>query len=299
MLVEGKDIIGLDVISADTGRKLHVIEDIIYDTKQQRILAFAVKEAGYFSESQLALIKHIKSIGKDAFLIDSASSIKKASVALRSFHKTTQGNNLLTSTVIVSEDGIELGRVNDVYFQPNTGAAAALEVVHFNQDTRILYKKIIPTAAIITAGEEITIVQSFAKNIPPQETMQVPLHSAMHAQHYVTSSNPEKANAELQKIFTIQGSSSQANVENITHRLMEGVVQTSKQAKKEMNSLRRHATKLRKRQAVGKYTTKTILTPNDQYFLPRGAIVTYEALNKAERGGFLQQVIDNTTNKPS
>lgn len=76
-LLKGKNIVGLKVLSLDTGEFLDDVDELIFDPKEHKVKAFVVDEGGWFSDAKIILFNDVKSIGKDAITIESKNLVKR------------------------------------------------------------------------------------------------------------------------------------------------------------------------------------------------------------------------------
>ena len=78
-MLKGNNILGLKVIAIKNGKKINKVEDIIYNPKENKVKALLIDESGWFEDAKVILLQNIKSIGRDAVLIESEDQITKAS----------------------------------------------------------------------------------------------------------------------------------------------------------------------------------------------------------------------------
>ncbi len=169
-MIKSKDLIGKKVISKSDGKEIHSIKDVVYDPKQQMIIAFILEDEGIFSDAKILPFENIESVGKDAVLIANKNAVKKRSEAGTQVQDAVKNGGYLTTTKIVTEEGANLGRVSDVYFEPTTGVVQELEV---SQGLKNIEsgKKTVKVSDIITVGEDVTIVKGATEGfVKSQET---------------------------------------------------------------------------------------------------------------------------------
>src|SRR4051812_43395843 len=109
MLTKGDKVIGLNVVTVDDGKVLHTVKDIVFDPKENKIRGVLVDEGGWFSDAKFIFIEDIKSIGKDAVMVQNISVVKKASELHGKVSHIIQDDNYLTKTKVITEDGTQLG----------------------------------------------------------------------------------------------------------------------------------------------------------------------------------------------
>lgn len=160
--LKGKEVIGLKVISINDGKQIGKVEDLIYDPKENKLKAFLIDEGALFKDAKLILREDVKSIGHDAVIIESKEKIIKASKVSHLISNIARGNEYLTKTKIVTENGNDLGNVSDVFFDLKTGKVLALEV---SQGIKNIQsgKKRVRVSDILTVGKDVTIVKSYTE----------------------------------------------------------------------------------------------------------------------------------------
>ena len=124
---KGKDAGGLLVITRDTGKKLGKVEDLVLDRQGSRILGILMDEAGWFKEAKVVAWPSFRVIGLDAVIIDEEASVKKAS-EVPEMSEVLAGGNVLIGARVATTDGRELGKIEEFYFDPETGAVKGFEL---------------------------------------------------------------------------------------------------------------------------------------------------------------------------
>lgn len=163
MLVRATPLIGLDVISVNTGEKIEKVEDVMYDPRRQRVTGLLVDEAGFFKDAKVILLENIKSIGKDAILVDSKEAIKKASQISSEVATVARSNTYVTQKKVITETGTELGVVADIFFDDKTGQVEELNVTRGIKDIQSGQKRV-PISEVVKVGEDATIVRSYTEH---------------------------------------------------------------------------------------------------------------------------------------
>jgi uncharacterized protein YrrD len=267
MEVKGSDVIGKKILTLD-GKKIEDIDDILYVPQKQHITAVLVKSKGMFSDAKVILLSDIKSFGKDAVIVADKNSIKKASDIQPPVSTIAENNIYLTQGKIITEQGVELGKVKDIIFDSQSGQVVAFEVKD---------KKRITPGDIISIGKDATIVKSTV-----QQTLQ----------QQEKPEDPEKKNSITQKISSLK-----KKVPQLAEKA-KSKVKNSKQPPKSTQeaspkpSLEDKSAKPQK-QTIGKVLQKTILLPNDEVLGEKGETVTDELLWEAERNGMTSQIIQH------
>ncbi len=152
---KGKDANGLLVIARDTGRKLGKVEDLVIDSQGSRILGILVDEAGWFKEAKVVAWPSFRVIGLDAVIIDDEASVKKAS-DVPEMSEVLKGGNVLIGARVATTDGRELGKIEEFYFDPETGVVKGFELSGGKG------RSFLPTPASLQTGEDVAFVDPSA-----------------------------------------------------------------------------------------------------------------------------------------
>jgi uncharacterized protein YrrD len=158
-MVKGNDVIGLKVITKADGRIISDVTDIVYTPKDNKVHALIIEEGGFFSDAQILLIEDVLSIGKDAVIIESAEQIRKASSVPQPISTIASNSQYLTKSMVVTEEGTQLGKITDIYFDETTGNVEEFEVSEGVMKNVHSGKKRFKVEDIVTIGEEVTIVK--------------------------------------------------------------------------------------------------------------------------------------------
>jgi uncharacterized protein YrrD len=158
-MVKGNDVIGLKVITKADGRIISDVTDIVYTPKDNKVHALIIEEGGFFSDAQILLIEDVLSIGKDAVIIESAEQIRKASSVPQPISTIASNSQYLTKSMVVTEEGTQLGKITDIYFDETTGNVEEFEVSEGVMKNVHSGKKRFKVEDIVTIGEDVTIVK--------------------------------------------------------------------------------------------------------------------------------------------
>ena len=268
MLTRASTVIGIPVFTIRTGKKIQEIKEVIYHPGQNRIAAFIVDKGSWFSGAQIIVFEDIVVLGEDAVLVDSAAVLKKASEVQQDIESITKSHTYLTDTRIITEKGEELGRVSDIFFDNKSGMVEEFEVSKNGTKNSKSEKKRVKISDIVTIGEDVAIVR---------------------VQSETDQDNLKKIQEEVKNKI------SDLNVRIYGQQEMSGQaggIQTS-EAQSRTSDTTRKVNERRKKEAVGLYLTKNILTIDDILLAKEGDMVTNKLLDTAEEKGVLEQVLNN------
>jgi len=163
MLIKGSNVIGLKVIAVREGEVIEDVDDLIFSPKDHQVKALLVKTKGLISDAKVVLLKDIKSIGRDAVIVESRDVLKKASDVSEPVSSISRDGEFLTKTKIITETGNDLGTVSDIYFDPMGGTVEELEVSGGGLEDFRSGKKRVKITDVITVGRDATIVRGYAE----------------------------------------------------------------------------------------------------------------------------------------
>jgi uncharacterized protein YrrD len=123
---KGKTVIGQDVLSLATGKKIQTVKDLILGESTQ-IVALLVDEGGLLSTSTVIPIEMVRRFGKDAVIVESDDAVIKAS-ADPDVAAILNRKDSLVGKRVFSVDGQELGKVADLYFDEVSGRIDGIEI---------------------------------------------------------------------------------------------------------------------------------------------------------------------------
>ena len=291
MLVKGKDVIGLKVVTLDKGEKLENVNEIVYDPQDHYVKALIIDNGGWFSDAKVILYPDIKSLGKDAIIVESDRVVKKASDVQQRIARIVKDDNFLTKNKIVTEDGTELGQVSDILFEPSTGKVRELEV---SQGIKNLQsgKKRVKVEDIVKIGTDVTIVKDFVREEMATQAQQQGIQGTVNL---AQENAPDFIEQTKQKITELGATAKEKMQEIQKHPKTQEMVQTTKN---KTNQLKESAVEKSKKNALGKYVTVNILSSEDVMLAKRGEMITNKLLSQAENKGMLDQVINNVSSEP-
>lgn len=338
MLIKASKVIGLPVFTINDGRKIENVEDVIYDPIRNRIEALLIEKGGWFGESRVILYDDLEGIGYDAALITDRKLMRKITEVGKNIQAIVKNDTFLTNTRIITEDGIELGRVSDIYFNSQTGRVEEFEVSQGTIKNWKEGKKRVKIESLVTIGHDATIVklvdQDKTKKIMPGQkpgmvstatednkqleknkideqtqklvdevrsnTHEIIEQPQVQETNVLTSEKQDDIKKEVSEEVRPQPQAQAKGAEQrkdevpVTEHLDKNP--EDKQTA-EISEAKSKIIERRKRDAVGLYLTKNILTPNDAILAKEGEMVTYKLLQDAETAGVLDQIFNNLSPK--
>lgn len=124
---KGNDVIGKVVVTYNTGEKIERIRDLIFDHKRNQLLGFLVEEKRLFRDAKVIALQDVQAIGLDAIVVHSNKSVVRAR-AIPAIKEILSHNNVLIGTKILTTEGLDLGRLVDLFFDEHSGLVEGYEV---------------------------------------------------------------------------------------------------------------------------------------------------------------------------
>jgi uncharacterized protein YrrD len=161
-LRKAKDVIGLPVISIDSGKQVGQVKDLWFEPDWK--LSDVVLEAkGWFAPGRAIRSADIIGVGDAAVTIANESAAGKQREQTKA-RPLFEGDGKLLGMPIVTIDGDRLGVVEDVYFEPNLGK----QIVSFELSEGFLSdlqegRKWLPVPEAAKLGEDAIVVPAHCK----------------------------------------------------------------------------------------------------------------------------------------
>ncbi len=315
MTIKGSDVIGLKVITLDTGEKVNTVTDIIFDPSANQVTALLIDEGGWFSEAKVILIQDVKAIGVDAVTIESSDLIKKASEAPQRVTNIAQDKNYLSQSRVITEEGTELGKISDIYFDEHTGKVLQLEVTQGILKDTTGGKKLVNTSDIITVGEYALIVKNYIEADMSSQAESQGLKGTFNTTMEKTKDSlgilKEKAqetghnlSAKLEtgtdKLKTSAESHDiKGTANNVKDTAADAVQKTKVTIQSFTQKIGSKVKDQRVQGALGKYVTVNLIRKNDSLLAPAGTMITHELINEAEKEDMIDNLLSNVSADPT
>ncbi len=294
---KGSDVIGISVVTYDTGQKIERIRDLIFDQKQNQLLGFLVEEKGLFRDAKVIPLEEVQAIGLDAIVVHSQESVIGAD-RIPAIKEILHHNNVLMGTRILTTTGIDLGGLVDLFFDEHSGLVEGYEVSGGVFADAYSGRSFVPAPETLKIGDDVAFV--------PPETVQMMqeqvggIRGAVQAAGDRLQDSAETANRRLQATAQTANEQLQSSVENVNRRLQEASQNAGEQlqAARESTSARIDSSTTHLRhsvdelaahtvieQAIGRRILQTVRAKDGSIIAASGQIVTESILDRAETYG--------------
>jgi uncharacterized protein YrrD len=155
-----KGLLGQPVITLDAGKRVGSIQEIIYNTVENRVTAIILSKPPVAGSAKAVSADHILLFGADVTLVDSEGSV----VALSEEHvvrATARASTNVIRTQVITTDGRRLGVVSDIFLD-DKGCILGYQLSHSVIRDVLRGKPFVPVVAIGAVGEDAVLVDSQA-----------------------------------------------------------------------------------------------------------------------------------------
>lgn len=154
------EIVGLPVICAGNGKKIGIVADVSFITKEKEVVAFLLERKGCEVKRRFILLKDVLSLGKDALIVNDSSSVSRGEIRVGS--SEAEDGKDIRGIKIYSRQGQDIGTVNDILFDYRTGVIEGVIVSDGLLQDVATGRNILPLIGKVEFGEENILVDSDA-----------------------------------------------------------------------------------------------------------------------------------------
>jgi sporulation protein YlmC with PRC-barrel domain len=158
------DLLGTQVITRSTGKRLGVISQLWVDVDSQEVVAMSLRPSLFYGTPQEMRLDSVRQIG-DVILVENDDAIAAID---------TDRYNSLINCEVITETGEVLGKVRGFKFDVDTGKLASLTIATFGYPLipdRVLSTYELPIEEIVSSGPDRLIVYEGAEERLSQLTV--------------------------------------------------------------------------------------------------------------------------------
>jgi uncharacterized protein YrrD len=155
-MLKGSELIHRLLITRDAGEQVGKVKDLVVDQKGSRVLGVLVDEKGWFSGAHVVRWPTVLDVGEDTLVIDSKTSVVKASEVPEMKDVFDRGN-VLAGVRIRTTEGLDLGKFEAFYFDEKSGRILGYELSGGSGRKR-RSRSFLPTPASFEAGKDVAFV---------------------------------------------------------------------------------------------------------------------------------------------
>jgi len=157
MILRGRDVLRLPVITRDSGQKVGHVEDLIVDRQGSHVLGIVVSEKGLLGGSSVVAWPGILVIGLDSVIVESEAALAKAS-ELPEIDEVLQDDFVLQGIRVQTTAARDLGRIENFFFDGETGEIPGYELVGGLNEQQPSGRAFMPTHPSFEAGKDYAFV---------------------------------------------------------------------------------------------------------------------------------------------
>jgi uncharacterized protein YrrD len=152
----GSELIGLPILTFDSGRKLAHVDDLLVDPERNQVLALLIDGGAFFQSARVIPFGHIQAIGQNAVIVPKSGVIYEVK-RLAELQRVLDGRTIKGMRVY-SERGDRLGIVGDMIIDDHSGEVLYYEVSGGALGDAMKGKRTIVPDEILNMGELVLYV---------------------------------------------------------------------------------------------------------------------------------------------
>lgn len=153
-------LVGLPVYTLGDGRRLGNVKDVIFTPESGKLDAVTLEWPGFVRPLRRFLfLSDMKSLGKDAIMIQDASVLKDPQSA-RDEDRIVDAGSTLMGKHVFTDCGIDLGNIADVIINADTGLAEKYEVSGGTFSDVQSGRRVFPVPSALVVGSDAIVVPS-------------------------------------------------------------------------------------------------------------------------------------------
>lgn len=154
---KGNEIIGLPIYAYHGGKEIAQVKDIFFDQYTNKMLGLFVDTGGWFSNARLIPWEHVFAVGPDAVVVRTEDVITLAE-NMPGATETMERDHFIEGTKILTTDGKDLGTMNDIYFDTESGRIEGYEVTGGLFADAYTGRSFMPAPKVFTIGKDAAFV---------------------------------------------------------------------------------------------------------------------------------------------
>lgn len=285
-----KELIGMPVVVASSGQEIERVEGIVLDSTETRVSALLVDSDDWSQHARVIPLEDIRSFGKTAVSVSSENAIHDV-VQMPEVRRTLNQTIPLRGTHLITRDGVDVGTVNDVSFNEQTGGIETFLFSRRNAGSSRMGRFMLP---VFDALDEEVIAH--ATNVKQHENqgpafksdscvelqavsgLRIAPHRRPHIEILAKDSD-----VAIQQIVVKQSGIQQWS-ERFWRMVKTRILSFFKRGPKSVNSYRIQ-------RALGRRVHHRIVDSQGGVVVDQGQEITVEAIVKARKAGVLDELL--------
>lgn len=150
-----RDISGLPVIHAASGRELGKVRELLLDEHGHSVVAFTAEGSGWLPQRRLFSYRDIVGLGTDTVLVSREGKHPAGDPPLWNDKPTTR----VLGMRVISADGDELGVVEDILVEEETGRVTGWRLSTGLIDDILAGRQVVSAPLQMSIGEDVLIIR--------------------------------------------------------------------------------------------------------------------------------------------
>ena len=121
-----QEVLGLPILNISSGKSVGVVKDLLFN-QHGEVKGVVVDQGGLFSKPHFVAFEDIGAIGDDALTIG-AEEYLQSIAPYKGYYGFSSGKQAYKELPIITTNGHELGRIEDVYFLEELGKIVGYEI---------------------------------------------------------------------------------------------------------------------------------------------------------------------------
>jgi uncharacterized protein YrrD len=155
-MLRGSELIHRLLITRDGGEEVGKVQDLIIDQKGSQVLGLLVDEQGWFSDARVVRWPAVLSVDEDAIVIDSKTSVAKAS-EIPDMKAEFDRGDMLAGVHFRTTEGRDLGKFEAFYLDQKSGRILGYELSGGSGRKRRSHS-FLPTPSSLEVGKDVAFV---------------------------------------------------------------------------------------------------------------------------------------------
>ncbi len=156
-MYQGSDIIDKPIVAADRGKKIGGVKDVLFSASQKKVLGLLVEEGGLLATAKVVPFSQIDSIGSDAVIVKDINAVIPAGER-PDMDATMEGENVAKGTRVMTDDGKDVGKIADIFFDETSGTIEGYEVSGGVFADAYSGKSFLPAPESFRIGEDVAFI---------------------------------------------------------------------------------------------------------------------------------------------
>jgi len=155
---KAREIVGLPVVTFNSGKKVADVADMILDPARPQVLALVIQEKSLFHSARVIPFGYISAIGPDAVIIPDGKAVVDLDRLKDKQLRALDNDQIIRGLRVLTDDGRKLGTVTDMLIDTQTGEIKGYymsigRVMDVTQGVRFL-----PASGIVNMGQRVLYV---------------------------------------------------------------------------------------------------------------------------------------------